>query len=713
MEVAVKRLVRCAFVLLLAGCPYGTPCTVDADCNGNGVCDGRFCYEYRDSGSVGGGTAGGMGVGGGAGGGSVGGGSVGGGGANTIPTSLVFTSPDAGARSGATTMGLTVKTLPAGSDVVSVDYRATLSDGGSPKTGSFTSAGSNTYSASLTALADGEWNVTATAGSLDASVSFVVDTRGPVLAVEALTPPNYGAASADFIPVEPDGGVAFRKDETVQVHVTSADTDVASVSLSAQFGSSAAQMLTASTSCGAGCWEFTLDLSTVAMPAFSGDIVLTPAGTDTLGHAATATAGHIRVTRWQWAKRLGQVAVVGSLRSTPAVGSGGRVFLGLSNGTNTGIVAVEADGGQAWTPLADAPVLGLIALARGTGNETLLYVAAGLAKQVSAGSGVPAGNCPTVPGTGTTEGGVTVFGDGTANVGGISLQPADGGNRSQYSLVQVGSCRESLGGLTGVPAPGNMVSTNSNVFFTDSDGNLKSLDVVPGTSIGQTGLTQSVGGIGVVNGLALLSGNRIAGGGGGGPGIGKLFAFDITGNTASNAWSASTTPATPTSGPSVGAGGVFAQVRVSGGSQLLRANSTTGVVSAQTTSLSANGVASEFSGAGVSTPVLGNGGMTYAVDQKGSMFVVPQNFAAASNALWAAALPSAVAGTVTASPTLDCNRRKPSSQTGVLYLATESGWLVSYLVDSPGGLDTTAPWPKYARDARNTGNFNGPAIGCP
>lgn len=53
-----------------------------------------------------------------------------------------------------------------------------------------------------------------------------------------------------------------------------------------------------------------------------------------------------------------------------------------------------------------------------------------------------------------------------------------------------------------------------------------------------------------------------------------------------------------------------------------------------------------------------------------------------------------------------------NSNSGVLYIATESGWLVSYLVDS-AGLQPGAPWPKFARDARNTGNFNGPPIDCP
>ncbi|MCC6336640.1 MAG: hypothetical protein IT380_21955 [Myxococcales bacterium] len=68
-----------------------------------------------------------------------------------------------------------------------------------------------------------------------------------------------------------------------------------------------------------------------------------------------------------------------------------------------------------------------------------------------------------------------------------------------------------------------------------------------------------------------------------------------------------------------------------------------------------------------------------------------------------AGLPSA--GQVLASATLDCNRDKPTSTTGVYYFATTTGWLVGYVVDSEG-LDQSAPWPKYQHDARNTGNLS-------
>jgi hypothetical protein len=93
--------------------------------------------------------------------------------------------------------------------------------------------------------------------------------------------------------------------------------------------------------------------------------------------------------------------------------------------------------------------------------------------------------------------------------------------------------------------------------------------------------------------------------------------------------------------------------------------------------------------------------------------VLPQSFPdGQATWTWGAPLPPSLATTVSASPTLTCNTRKPGTKTGVLSIATESGWLVTYLVDSRG-LDPTAPWPKYGHDVRNTNNAATPIETCP
>ena len=61
---------------------------------------------------------------------------------------------------------------------------------------------------------------------------------------------------------------------------------------------------------------------------------------------------------------------------------------------------------------------------------------------------------------------------------------------------------------------------------------------------------------------------------------------------------------------------------------------------------------------------------------------------------------------VSASPAFDCNRLAgitAKAATGVLYIASGGGALVAVIVDSPR-LDTQARWPKYQRDAFNSGN---------
>lgn len=110
---------------------------------------------------------------------------------------------------------------------------------------------------------------------------------------------------------------------------------------------------------------------------------------------------------------------------------------------------------------------------------------------------------------------------------------------------------------------------------------------------------------------------------------------------------------------------------------------------------------------GTGTPVLGANSYVYATASNGTVLAAKQDL----TTQWAVALPSAIAGTVTASSTLDCNRERPLSGTGIFYLANGTGWLIAYIVDSPG-LDPSAPWPKYQHDARNTGNTN-VSTGCP
>ncbi len=735
---ALLLVVGCvAFV----GCTFGAKtCMTQSECEVGATCTQGFCVGATpDSGSGGS-------VGGGGGGGSMGGGTGGGlqrycdaglrcaewqecaandngGACADSKYELTWSSPDSGIRSRATTLTGELVLSKADGGVLRV---ATVPVSAESGTTAVVSGTQSPFSVSIT-LGGADGTQSFVAGWRDggpvSQLDVDVDRTGPTFVISVSTDAGYGVPSADFLPSDPAAPSSFRKDEVVSVRVTTASNDVANVKLIARFGSQQAHEVTTSSNCTAGsgrCDDFLLDLSRVPMANFSGAVELTVEGADTLGNPGTGQSVSIPVTRWQWARRLGGVGV-GALRSTPAIGTGGKVFVGVSNGTGSGVVAINPSGTIAWGPVLDGPVEGVVAVGRSTSSEWLFYnLNSGLVKSIDAVTGTMPQSCSAGASGAASIGGIALFGESTASVGSISLQPGAVNNRGRQHEAQSGNCNSTaLDGLVGIQAPGNMVIGSNSAYYANSDGNLRRLGVVAGSAPTIGTLNQTAGGVGVVNGLAMLSGTRAIGGGGGGAGIGRLFAFDITASvtdSSMNAWPGATALSSPTSGPSVGGGGVFAQYRVTGRSNLIRVNPSTGVVLAQTVALGGSGpVQSSFTANSAPTPTLGNGNLAYVVDEKGSLFVLPQDFAANADAQWAVGLPGSLttAGVVvTASPNLDCNRRVLMSQTGVLYIATETGWLVSYLVDSRG-LDTGAPWPKYARDSRNTGNFDGPAVACP
>jgi hypothetical protein len=63
---------------------------------------------------------------------------------------------------------------------------------------------------------------------------------------------------------------------------------------------------------------------------------------------------------------------------------------------------------------------------------------------------------------------------------------------------------------------------------------------------------------------------------------------------------------------------------------------------------------------------------------------------------------------------LDCNRQRPGSRTGVLYVTFESGPVVAVVVDAPK-LRVGARWPKFQRTAGNRADLLEPELnpGCP
>lgn len=574
--------------------------------------------------------------------------------------------------------------------------------------------------------ASGTWMLQArfsgSSGGPTADASVEVDFAGPSFTVLPVGLPNYGASDGGFIDSDPAAPNAVKKDETVTLRVESTDTDVdpASVVLSlATVDGGEAWGVDAGMPCSSGsafCREYALPLGPQPMNNFVDSVRAAVTGADDVGNPGGGDAGLVlTVTRWKWAR---QVSATYGLRTTPALADGGVVLVGINGAAMpNGVVAVKPDGTFAWGPTNDGPVEGSAAVGRdNTGTEYVLYqlsTATNPVKSVGAQSGVVVGNtCNGASGT-ATKASLAILRDTTGDVMAVGVQPASTANQA-VSQRPLASCRDTgtATAYSSVQFSGNVVGLGDEAYWVGSNGNLRGAQWNAGP-VTVTPLTTnvSVGGVRIVNGLAALSGTRIVGGG---PGIGRLFAFDVPGGTP--AWPMATPLSTPTSGPVVLSNGVVAALRsMNDRVQLIRVGSTDGMQAALTPELQSKGLTSSFTNTQVPTPVAGQGQLLYVVDEAGRVFVLPGSFGNSTQPSWAVALPSQVAGAgtqVTASPALDCNRTRVASGTGVLYLATESGWLVSYIVDSRG-LDTSAPWPKYQRDGWNTGNSSTMGYGPP
>jgi hypothetical protein len=573
-------------------------------------------------------------------------------------------------------------------------------------TGQLSGSG-GTYSGDLGRLQGAEGSKTIIAGWRDGGptvpLSVVLDTTAPGFSVSLVNAPSYGG-DGGFLDADPASPSAIKKDETVTLRVTSLASDVDPSSLAMVVTGPGAVAWDAGTpqSCSAVafCREYTLALGPQPMSAFSGTVTAQVSGRDDVGNSSSSMPASFSVTRWRWAR---QISSSYGVRTTPALADGGVLIVGINgSATPNGIVAVKPDGTVAWGPTNDGPVEGSAAVGRSdAGTEFLFYQTANATnamRAVAALNGSPTGNVCDGVASPLSKASLAILENGTDDVMAVGTQPA---SSSTLAVVKraTASCRD-VGGspaYSSVQFPGNVAASGASAYWVGSNGLLRGASW-SASNLAATSVNLSIGGVGTVNGLAFVSGSKVAGGGGGGPGIGKIFTVDFSAAGAIPGWSTATS--TPMSGPIVVASGVIASQRSGSDKlQVIRVEASTGMTSAISMELSG----SSFSSNQVPTPVAGQGQLLYVLDEAGRLYVLPQGFTNATQPAWSSTLPSAVAGTVSASPTLDCNRTKPASGTGVLYLATESGWLVSYIVDSRG-LDATAPWPKYQRDGWNTGN---------
>ena len=303
-------------------------------------------------------------------------------------------------------------------------------------------------------------------------------------------------------------------------------------------------------------------------------------------------------------------------------------------------------------------------------------------------------------------GSLAILNDGTNQMMGVGVVGA-GVTRQLRGLDAPNGCgafSAEASGAASIAYPGNVVINGNNVWFAASDGTVKAYTLV-GTFLPATPVSGL--GAGSLYGIAIFNAGSTLAGGGGGAGTGRLFvkASDNSGSVSGYNMTAHVT------GVAVGAGNSLYAVTQAGEVGTLRRFDAGGMAVAAATL--PPGLMFPFpSGSipGSTTPVLGNGGWVYATANDGTFIAAGQS---TLDVRWVKTLPAAVCSgcEVLASPTLDCNRTRPASGTGIHYLATTTGWIVAYITESPG-LDVTAPWPKYQHDGRNTGR-PGTSVACP
>jgi hypothetical protein len=600
-----------------------------------------------------------------------------------------------------------------------LDFRVVRSDGG---VGGTLTAGPRTagvYPAQWTPPGDGVFLLTAAypqSGGPSTTVHLSVDTTPPTFTVTVPTA-DAGAVAGGTSYADPSLPTAWRRDQVVPVQIRTnelnLDPSPLTVVLRTDGGTGSTVNVVAFAQgepCDAGfCGVARMNLWEPPFDAFRGPMVVEVRGQDRAGNVGTSS-GVVNVTRWKWRHDIAGATIT----ATPALGNTGVVYVGTTNGSdNDGqLLALSPNGRVLWAASGGAvvasPTVGNVqdggvervyaALRKGSVsrvgffdsadggftaacsdvNSSSVLVQSSLAfAQLSAGS--------------ASE---TVYGVYSGRVGGtlFAIRP----DAPNDVFLQC----PSVTGVGDISAPGNMLATGGAVVFGANDGRLKSyaLDNAGTAFVAQWShplvavasepptLLQPTS-LAVAGGTVFGGGNYLA--------FSKLFSVPLDGGqppayspTGSAMWNASI-------------GNTNGNVAV------------VGLENAKLFSLTiADGGTQSIDTAGEvirSAPVWGSDGYVYT---GGATSGAIQARRPLGNVAWQFEPGS----TIGASLTLDCNRQPEGSAIsglpGVLYAATRDGKVHAIVVDSRG-LDTSAPWPKYQHDARNTGNPSTPISSCP
>jgi outer membrane protein assembly factor BamB len=431
--------------------------------------------------------------------------------------------------------------------------------------------------------------------------------------------------------------------------------------------------------CAGTCYCFAVDLAKPALPGLRGSFALVGSGLDSEGQRLTAE-GALNVTRLAWRRSL-----TDAVRATPAIGSDGTLYVGTAKGDHDGsLQAISPSGEELWSK----------SLGRIEASPTL-GAAGGAAQHVFVGSMTNAGLISALDATGTLVDQCVLSKDAE-----LEASPASMGSGAAFFSSKARALIAFRPGLSpaclitptdqDIAWPDTLVSSGGAVFYVDNKPSVHRFDLgatgwVKYAQTAWPGLPQA----GYRNhGLALTGAGKLLGAGqlqtsgtvfqAGQSGAFK-FDFGFTPLVA-------TAPAT---GPVVAADGT--------------------VLFGIPTGIAALSSAGMVVGAGDSlanTPALGQGGRLYALAANGSLSEWTYGNGRPLRS-WSASLETADATVFEASPALDCARTTDRAvvpgRPGRLYAVSTTGALYAIDVDARG-LDTTAEWPKYQKDARNSGS---------
>jgi len=575
--------------------------------------------------------------------------------------------------------------------------------------GKLTRGGTGDYTGAFSLSEEGVYQVTASyaaSGVTSTPVNLKYDKTAPVFAVTFPAPDREDGGTALTVR-DPAAGYdnAWRRDETVTITARSAAKDVAASTVQlvvygvGDGGTTGtafpAGPMAQASSCDAGyCGTYTLNLWDPQLKAFRGQYMLVVNGNDTSGNVGMGDAG-LPVTRWKWSYNLSPAVPI---KASPAIGSAGRVYVGNSSGK---FVGLAPNGVPDWTftgaPINVSPAVGVAA----QGREVVYVAGSGTMGQLIAVDGSDGGIIDSCLLQGDYKGSLAL---GPTTVAGSTLESAFGvlSAASVEELVAfrpdagASKCRD-FSGAPVISTESSVLVNNGSVYYGDATGEVQSFQFSNGN------WSMRAGWPALVNvsprSLAFVNGS-VLGGGNSGFLRGGVFSLNDADGGIGWTWSGQET---------------YNPVVDVSGAVLI------GTMGAAVTSATLQSVANGDAGVsapgvrGVSrgTPVLGNGGFVYSANYGGAIqcwkgSLVPE---------WEVDDPARL-GNIEASPTLDCPRdaqgRVVSGPWGVLYVGSNNGQLFAVIVDSRG-IDTTAPWPKYQHDPRNTGNAQTPLsqFACP